>query len=137
MEALKKIIMDSALDVYITQSPESFTITDLGCSSGPNALFIVGDIIKTIAGICKMLSKPTPEFSVHLNDLPTNDFNAIFVSFPQFVEDLKIGAEESDRPSVYLAGLPGSFYGRLFPRKSLHFVCSSSSLHWLSEVYKL
>nr|CAD1823693.1 unnamed protein product [Ananas comosus var. bracteatus] len=114
MEALKKIIMDSALDVYITQSPESFTITDLGCSSGPNALFIVGDIIKTIAGICKMLSKPTPEFSVHLNDLPTNDFNAIFVSFPQFVEGLKIGAEESDRPSVYLAGLPGSFYGRLF-----------------------
>ncbi|KAK4781102.1 hypothetical protein SAY87_017208 [Trapa incisa] len=28
----------------------------------------------------------------------------------------------------------GSFYGRLFPKKSLHFVHSSSSLHWLSEV---
>ncbi|KAL0307798.1 UNVERIFIED_CONTAM: Salicylate carboxymethyltransferase [Sesamum angustifolium] len=33
---------------------------------------------------------------------------------------------------VYRA--PGSFYGRLFAAKSLHFVHSSSSLMWLSKV---
>ncbi|MCL7047158.1 hypothetical protein MKW94_001458 [Papaver nudicaule] len=30
--------------------------------------------------------------------------------------------------------MPGTFYGRLFPSNSLHFVHSSYSLHWLSQV---
>ncbi|CAN1805461.1 Salicylate carboxymethyltransferase, partial [Linum perenne] len=30
-------------------------------------------------------------------------------------------------------GVPGSFYGRLFPEGSLHLVHSSYSLHWLSQ----
>ena len=32
------------------------------------------------------------------------------------------------------SGTPGSFYGRLFPSNSLHFVHSSYSLQWLSQV---
>ncbi|XP_073003033.1 probable methyltransferase TCM_000336 [Typha latifolia] len=136
MDTLKHIIIDSAIDVYISQSPDCFTMADLGCASGPNALSLVGDIIKTIGGACRTSSYPTPEFLVFLNDLPTNDFNEIFVSLPEFVSKLKIGGktEESSSPLVYLTGVPGSFYGRLFPRKSLHFVCSCSSLHWLSQV---
>ncbi|XP_019241122.1 PREDICTED: salicylate carboxymethyltransferase-like isoform X2 [Nicotiana attenuata] len=31
-------------------------------------------------------------------------------------------------------GVAGSFYNRLFPSKSIHFVHSSYSLHWLSQV---
>ena len=38
-----------------------------------------------------------------------------------------------DKP-YYAAGVPGSFYGRLFPKSSLHFVYSGYSLHWLSKV---
>ena len=34
----------------------------------------------------------------------------------------------------YAAGVPGSFYGRLFPKSTLHFVYSGYSLHWLSKV---
>ncbi|KAI4313848.1 hypothetical protein L6164_026795 [Bauhinia variegata] len=34
----------------------------------------------------------------------------------------------------FAAAAPGSFFGRLFPRETLHFVHSSASLHWLSEV---
>ncbi|CDY54689.1 BnaC01g42250D [Brassica napus] len=34
----------------------------------------------------------------------------------------------------FVSGVPGSFYSRLFPSKSLHFVHSSLSLHWLSKV---
>lgn len=33
-----------------------------------------------------------------------------------------------------ILGAPGSFYGRLFLSRSLHYVVSSSSLHWISEV---
>ncbi|KAK1372856.1 Jasmonate O-methyltransferase [Heracleum sosnowskyi] len=39
-----------------------------------------------------------------------------------------------DEFQVFLNDLPSSFYARLFPRNSLHFVHSSSSLHWLSQV---
>ena len=65
-----------------------------------------------------------------LNDLPTNDFNTIFsAGFPEFA-----GKGKADNPLVFLSGVPGSFYGRLFPARSVHFVCSFSSLHWLSQV---
>ena len=43
-------------------------------------------------------------------------------------------SDEWGRPMVFLSGVPGSFYGRLFPRTSVHFICSCSSLHWLSQV---
>ncbi|KAI7980715.1 Benzoate carboxyl methyltransferase, partial [Camellia lanceoleosa] len=36
--------------------------------------------------------------------------------------------------ACFRSGVPGSFYRRLFPRKSLHFVHSSYSVHWLSQV---
>ncbi|XP_051124345.1 benzoate carboxyl methyltransferase-like isoform X3 [Andrographis paniculata] len=39
-------------------------------------------------------------------------------------------------PRCIVLALPGSFYGRLFPRGSLNFVWSSYSLQWLSQVPK-
>lgn len=138
MDTLKNLITSSATDVYISQMPERFTVADLGCSSGPNALCLVEDIVGSIGRVCSRSpsSQPPPEFSVLLNDLPTNDFNTIFFSLPEFTDRLKAAArtDECGRPMVFLSGVPGSFYGRLFPRKSVHFICSCSSLHWLSQV---
>lgn len=135
---LKSLITNSATDVYISQMPERFTVADLGCSSGPNALCLVEDIVGSIGRVCsrRPSSQPPPEFSVLLNDLPTNDFNTIFFSLPEFTDRLKAAArtDEWGRPMVFLSGVPGSFYGRLFPRNSVHFICSCSSLHWLSQV---
>ncbi|KAG2591052.1 probable methyltransferase TCM_000336 isoform X2 [Panicum virgatum] len=137
MDTLKSLITNSATDVYISQTPERFTVADLGCSSGPNALCLVEAIVGSIGRVCGRRSpQPPPEFSVLLNDLPTNDFNTIFFSLPEFTDRLKAAAETDEwgRPMVFLSGVPGSFYGRLFPRRSVHFVCSCSSLHWLSQV---
>uniref|UniRef100_A0ACD5VIN8 Uncharacterized protein n=1 Tax=Avena sativa TaxID=4498 RepID=A0ACD5VIN8_AVESA len=136
MDTLKSLIVNSATDVYISQMPERFTVADLGCSSGPNALCLVEDIIGSIGKISCRSSQPPPEFSVLLNDLPTNDFNTIFFSLPEFTDRLKSAAKSDEwgRPMVFLSGVPGSFYGRLFPRTSVHFICSCSSLHWLSQV---
>jgi hypothetical protein len=137
MDTLKSLITNAATDVYISQMPERFTVADLGCSSGPNALCLVEAIVGSIGRVCgRRSSQPPPEFSVLLNDLPTNDFNTIFFSLPEFTDRLKAaaGSDEWGRPMVFLSGVPGSFYGRLFPRRSVHFICSCSSLHWLSQV---
>ncbi|KAK9019884.1 hypothetical protein V6N11_054391 [Hibiscus sabdariffa] len=34
----------------------------------------------------------------------------------------------------YVRGVAGSFYGRLFPSRSLHFLNSSYALHWLTKL---
>ncbi|CAK9320686.1 unnamed protein product [Citrullus colocynthis] len=126
------IIKEAIEDFCNTQSPTTLSMADLGCSSGPNTLMIVSKLIKQFH---KNLHNKPLQFQIFFNDLPANDFNAIFKSLPNLLEDLKneIGA---DFGRCFFNGVPGSFYGRLFPNKSLHFVHSSYSLQWLSQVPK-
>lgn len=119
------------LDFCCTNLPKSLGIADLGCSSGPNALLVVSEIIDAVEARCRLLGGSPPEFRVFLNDLPGNDFNTIFKSLAAFYEKLK---EKGSDCSCFIFGVPGTFYGRLFPDRSLEFVHSSSSLHWLSQV---
>lgn len=127
------MIEDSILSLYGTSIPESLNIADLGCSSGPNTLLAIKEIIDVTHKRCQQLRHCSPEFRVFLNDLPGNDFNTIFRSLPQFYDTLK--EEMGLSPGTcFIAGVPGSFYGRLFPRNCLDFVHSSYSVHWLSQV---
>lgn len=129
----KTVIEEAILGILCEKIPESIGIADLGCSSGPNSLLVISEIMDIIHAKCRNLGCPSPEFRVSLNDLPGNDFNSIFESFPAFFKKQKqekgIGFGR-----CYISGVAGSFYDRLFPDKSLHFVHSSSSLHWLSQV---
>nr|VDD37349.1 unnamed protein product [Brassica oleracea] len=134
-EALKKLMLSNS-DI------SSLGIADLGCSSGPNSLLSISNIVDTIQNVCLDLDRPVPELKVSLNDLPSNDFNYIFASLPEFYDRLKkrhnnndcLGFDRRGEGPCFVSAVPGSFYGRLFPRQSLHFVHSSSSLHWLSQV---
>ena len=129
----KPIIEDAITNLYCNNFPASLCIADLGCSSGPNTFFAVLEVVTTVDKVGKKMGRQLPEIQVFLNDLPGNDFNTIFKSLPKFQKDLQrtIGAGAE---SCFVTGVPGSFYGRLFPSKSLHFVHSSYSLQWLSQV---
>ncbi|KAL4582780.1 hypothetical protein LXL04_007339 [Taraxacum kok-saghyz] len=115
----------------VLQADESMGLADLGCSSGPNSLTVVSHIIQMVHATCNQMSRSFPEIRVSLNDLFGNDFNNVFELLPEFYKKLK---GDYGIGGCYVCGLPGSFYGRLFPARSLHFVHSSSSLHWLSQV---
>ncbi|RWW39017.1 hypothetical protein BHE74_00055693, partial [Ensete ventricosum] len=108
MDAMKHLIVESAVDAYASEMPESFTFVDLGCSSGSNALPLIGDIIKAIHVMARRSAKPAPEFTVFLNDLPSNDFNSMFLSLPLFTKKLNEGIELHGgmAPSVYFAATP-------------------------------
>ncbi|KAJ4898839.1 S-adenosyl-L-methionine-dependent methyltransferases superfamily protein [Raphanus sativus] len=82
----------------------------------------------------QQLYKETKPKSLVIADLGWNDFNSIFKTLPDFHLELKRGTNDDDYPSVFFAAYPGSFYVRLFPEKTIHFVYASYSLHWLSKI---
>lgn len=129
----KPIIQEAMINLYCSIHPKHLAIADLGCSSGPNTLFAVSELIKVVDELCGNLGCQSPEYQVLLNDLPGNDFNTIFKSLPEFQNRMKKQLKAESGP-LFFTGVPGSFYGRLFPTNSLHFVHSSYSLQWLSKV---
>ncbi|KAK9691057.1 hypothetical protein RND81_09G173100 [Saponaria officinalis] len=129
----RPVIEESTRELYNTLTPECIMMADMGCSSGPNALVVVSRIIDVIGEASRSINRQCPQFGVFLNDLPGNDFNALFNLLPSFDQAVK-EAKGSDFRPCFVSGIPKSFYGRVFPDKFLHFVHSSYSVHWLSQV---
>ncbi|KAJ7942862.1 S-adenosylmethionine-dependent methyltransferase [Quillaja saponaria] len=110
--------------ILSSTSSNTIRIADLGCSVGPNTFTSVQNIIDAVQNKYLQSEGPAyriPEFHVFFNDHVSNDFNVLFTSLPP------------DR-QYFAAGVPGSFYSRLFPESSLHFVHSSYAIQWLSKV---
>ncbi|KAL8033489.1 hypothetical protein ABFX02_13G162300 [Erythranthe guttata] len=117
-------------------SPANFVVADLGCSCGSNTIHMVDVIIKHMTKRYEAAGFVSPpEFSAFFSDLPSNDFNTLFQLLPPYggssMEECL--ASDSHR-SYFVAGVPGSFYRRLFPAKSVDVFYSAFSLHWLSQV---
>ncbi|PRQ15890.1 putative loganate O-methyltransferase [Rosa chinensis] len=123
-ELIRKAIAEK-LDIDISSSSTSFKIADLGCSVGPNTFFAVENIVEAVELKYQGqgMNSQIPEFQVFFNDHTSNDFNILFKSLPQ-------------NRRYYAAGVPGSFYGRLFPNASIHIAHSSYGIHFLSRVPK-
>ncbi|WOG90820.1 hypothetical protein DCAR_0310066 [Daucus carota subsp. sativus] len=132
----KSFTRQDTIESYGTHGfAECFKLADLGCSSGPNSLLFVKNIVDIVHAVCLKKNVKTPdEFQVFLNDLPNNDFNALLKLTPEFSSMLENEKGLDKNVKCFISGVAGSFYTRLFPSKSLHFVHSSSSLHWLSQV---
>ena len=130
---VKPTLQESVIAAYHSEFPECLRIADLGCSSGPNTLTVASDILDTIDATSRCLNKKPPVFQVFLNDLPGNDFNTIFQSLPSFYDRLEKEKGANFGP-CFITGMPGSFYGRLFPNNFIHIIHSSYSVHWLSQV---
>ncbi|KAM3218036.1 loganic acid O-methyltransferase-like [Capsicum annuum] len=126
---LQKEVLDSAKDMLrdaitrkldikiMLSSSNAIRIADLGCSVGPNTFIAMQHVVQVLKE--KYHNNNILEFQVFFNDHVTNDFNALFRSLP------------IDR-SYYAFGVPGTFHGRLFPSRSIHFAHCSSAIHWLS-----
>lgn len=125
----KDIVEKALKNINEEVTGKNLVVADLGCSSGPNAFLVISQILSAVMEGCQKAK----EITFLLNDLPGNDFNTIFQSLS--LCEKKVKEENGDQVlPYYVAGVPGSFYGRLFPCNSLHFAHSSYSLMWLSQV---
>ncbi|KAG8089676.1 hypothetical protein GUJ93_ZPchr0011g27797 [Zizania palustris] len=104
-------------------------IADLGCASTPNTLLFVSEAITTV---CENTSNDSTveessmEVQFFLNDLPSNDFNYIFLSLEKSKQSIAQDCAHRglQPPPHYVAGVSGSFYARL--RSSHATACISS-----------
>ncbi|GJN31554.1 hypothetical protein PR202_gb19965 [Eleusine coracana subsp. coracana] len=128
----RPVLHKSVAAAHASLSPITSTtmvVADLGCSSGPNTFLVVSEVLAAIVAD----QRPPVHVQFFLNDLPGNDFNLVFQSLEMFK---KVAAAEKGEalPPYYVAGLPGSFYTRLFPDHCVHLFHSSYSLMWRSKV---
>ncbi|KAM7498935.1 hypothetical protein LguiA_023349 [Lonicera macranthoides] len=131
-------LLKETLDGVQLNSPEvPFVVVDLGCSCGSNTIYIVEVIIKHMIERYEALGSDPPEFSAFFSDLPSNDFNTLFQHLPPLANhggSMEECLAANGHRSYFAAGVPGSFYRRLFPARSIDVFYSAFSLHWLSQV---
>ncbi|KAJ4801726.1 S-adenosyl-L-methionine-dependent methyltransferases superfamily protein [Rhynchospora pubera] len=130
-------LVEEAVELLVSAIPSSKTslvLADLGCATGANTFVMLSAVMEVISTTCTKLGQPIPEIQLLLNDLPGNDFNALLGPvLSSYKQKINKSMSESGIP-FYTAAAPGSFYERLFLKRSVHFIYSSACLHWLSQV---
>ncbi|KAG7541399.1 SAM dependent carboxyl methyltransferase [Arabidopsis thaliana x Arabidopsis arenosa] len=129
--ALSKPMLTSAINsIKLTEGYSShLKIADLGCAIGDNTFSTVDTVVEVLQQKLAVIdggTEPETEFEVFFSDLPSNDFNTLFRSLDEKVNG-------SSR-KYFAAGVPGSFYKRLFPKGALHVVVTMTALQWLSQI---
>nr|QTI57561.1 benzoic acid/salicylic acid carboxyl methyltransferase 1 [Hedychium coronarium] len=125
----KSLLAIAVEETYKALHSDQMVVVDLGCSSGPNTLLMLSHVLSVATKLPRRM-----ELQFFLNDLPGNDFNCLFQSLEGFKKRLEGEIEGDLLVPYYVAGVAGSFYGRLFPRASVHLFHSSFCLMWLSQV---
>nr|XP_009411166.1 PREDICTED: anthranilate O-methyltransferase 3-like [Musa acuminata subsp. malaccensis] len=84
---------------------------------------VVSEVLDVIGGLQRnyLGRQEPPEIQLFSYDLPGSDFNYVFRSLGEY----ELGKVEEEKGNLqepyYVVGVPGSFHGRLFPSRSVHF----------------
>ncbi|KAG6540079.1 hypothetical protein Mapa_018534 [Marchantia paleacea] len=110
LSRLRALLLE--FDLSGAEARGSLVVSDLGGSSGANTIDNVTSIVKSLRKRFQESRREVPEFHVFFNDLPSNDFNLLF-------QQLASASRRYPKEDFYAAGVPGSFYDRLFPHSSV------------------
>ncbi|KAJ0256101.1 Paraxanthine methyltransferase 1 [Hirschfeldia incana] len=128
LEAAKEKMNEAILaELSLDLISDRFTVADFGCASGPNTFVSVQNVIDAVEDKYRKETGQNPveniEFQVFFNDNTTNDFNTLFQALPA-------------GRRYYSAGVPGSFFGRVLPKHSVHIGVLSYAFHFTSKIPK-
>lgn len=90
MSIVWPIVKEAIEDYLCTENIPitTLSIADLGCSSEPNTLTNLSDLIKQFHKIIQLHHNKPIQYQIVFTDLPSNDFNSLFRSLPNFLKDL-------------------------------------------------
>ncbi|XP_065015488.1 probable methyltransferase TCM_000168 [Musa acuminata AAA Group] len=98
-------------------------VVSLAQTLGDPVVVVVSEVLDVIGGLQRnyLGRQEPPEIQLFSNDSPGNDFNYVFRSLGEY----ELGKVEEEKGNLqepyYVVGVPGSFHGRLFPSRSVHF----------------
>ncbi|MEJ6011067.1 hypothetical protein [Novosphingobium aquae] len=98
------------------------TIADYGASQGRNSMVPLAAAVDAL----RTSGHRTSAIEIYHVDLPTNDFNTLFVTLANPAESYLNG-----RPNVYPAAIGRSYFEQILPAGRVDFGWSSNALHWM------
>jgi hypothetical protein len=111
--------------VPLPEPGADFTIVDYGSASGHGSLEPIRAVVRAVS---QRISDTTPIVVYH-NDLPSNDFGALFARLEGDQGSYLRGA-----PNVFACGIGRSFYQQVVPTGRVHLGWTSNAVQWLSAV---
>ena len=144
IDLLKPILEQHIAELTIfhdRQAGSAVCMADFGCSTGANTLQYPEICSQTVQERCGVSASESgsweaPVVQYFFCDLPS-DFNTLFRQLEDWRNSrtAKSGAaDDGHMRNFYAAALPGSFYRRLLPPRSLHIAISTFSVQWMSQV---
>ena len=134
IRSLQPSLAEAVTLMRLPAHPSPLRIADFGSATGRNAFTYVDFLVNCMRREYEARNMAIPEVQAFFNDLPGNDFNTLFGLLPPMKEQADSEAPSALLREYFAAGVPGSFYGRLFPKSSLHFAICMHCLHWISKV---
>ena len=122
-------LVETAIEgMVIEDSDRVFAIADYGAADGGTSY----ELVRNIIGMVRARAPKRP-IVVNYNDLPKNDFSALFEMIHGEDEILGVNSYLKDYDNVFILASGTSFYRQAFPDNSIDLGFSSTALHWLSE----
>ncbi len=97
-------------------------ILDVGSSEGGNAIYAMNRLIS------KLRSCSSQSIWVFFNDLPTNDFNHLFLNLSCDDDDLTLS-----HINIFPGAISGTAFDRLVPDRTLHISTTFNAIGWLEK----
>jgi hypothetical protein len=117
------LIVEAADTVPLPAGQGPFVVADYGSSQGRNSLLPMRAVIERIR--CRDANVPIEVFH---NDLPDNDFSALFRTIATSDQSYLAGATDT-----FSYAIGRSFFERLFPDEHVRVGWSAIAAHWLSR----
>ncbi|HEX2691018.1 MAG TPA: hypothetical protein VHN14_30600 [Kofleriaceae bacterium] len=129
MEAVIGWAREAIAEMTLPDEPAPITLADYGCSEGKNSIAAMGHLVNALRA-----RHPQQPLCVVHTDLPTNNFNRLFLSLHDPTQNNYFQSEGKRHDGIFSLTASGSFFDPLLAPKSVTLATTFISLQWMDRV---